>query len=44
MGQGWINVGAVCKARLLGAPGGMPPPRKMLEFRPSEIISGTILR
>ena len=43
-GQGWIDVGTVCKACLLGGSGGMPPsPRKILDFRPSEIVSGAIL-
>ena len=32
---------SVCKVRLLGGSGGMPP-RKILDFRPSEVFSDAI--
>ena len=35
--------GAVARfSRHVGVSGGMPPPRKFLNFRPSEIVSGAI--
>ena len=37
-----IDVGAAREARLLGGLGACPP-RKILGFRPSEIVSGAIL-
>ena len=30
------------QSALLGGSGGMPPPRKILVFRPSEIVSGAV--
>ena len=32
------------EARNLGVSGGMPPPRKILDLRPSEIVSGVICK
>ena len=33
----------MCEARPLGGCGGMPP-KKIFDFRPSEIVSGAVLR